>query len=85
MSLIFSRYKMLENLLEDTLKNSLEIKDEKINGLQSRLKEMTVRSSELKSQLHKVTSQCESYKLKYEDFCKENAPKYAPVACYSYG
>ncbi|KAG1685228.1 Girdin [Nymphon striatum] len=62
-----NRYKMLENLLEDTLKNSLEIKDEKIKSLENKVKELQEKGMELKSKLTKSNCQCDNFKVKYEE------------------
>ena len=48
------RFNALESMLEETLKSSLEVKDEKIASLESRLNESVSRNSRLKDQIIQV-------------------------------
>lgn len=49
-----SRYKALESMLEETLKRSVEVREEKIASLESRLAESVNRNKELRKQLLEV-------------------------------
>lgn len=49
-----SKYKVLESMLEDTLKRSVEVREEKIASLESRLTESVNRNKELRKQLMEV-------------------------------
>lgn len=51
---LYSRFKMLESELESTLKNSLQIKDEKIAALQARLQESSSLNQQLRQELRTV-------------------------------
>lgn len=49
-----SRYKALESMLEETLKRSVEVREEKIASLESRLNESVSRNKELRKHLMEV-------------------------------
>ncbi|KAL5009181.1 hypothetical protein ScPMuIL_014762 [Solemya velum] len=62
-----SRYKALESLMEDALKRSMEIKEEKIQALQSRLEESKSRNIKLQDELRVLKRECESLKQRWEE------------------
>ncbi|XP_060071604.1 girdin-like [Ylistrum balloti] len=62
-----SRYKALENMMEDALKKSMEIKEEKIHALESRLEESKKRNIRLQDELRQLKQECESLKQRYEE------------------
>ncbi|XP_071537129.1 uncharacterized protein Girdin isoform X2 [Panulirus ornatus] len=65
------RYKALESMLEETLKRSVEVREEKIASLESRLTESVSRNKELRKQLMEVKSELESLRQRHqeEDAC----------------
>lgn len=56
-SILHSRYKLLESKLESTLKKSLEIKEEKIAALEARLQESSNLNQQLRQELKTVSLQ----------------------------
>ncbi|XP_021348797.1 girdin-like isoform X2 [Mizuhopecten yessoensis] len=62
-----SRYKALENMMEDALKKSMEIKEEKIHALESRLEESKKRNIRLQDEMRQLKQECESLKQRYEE------------------
>ena len=52
--LYFSRYKALEAMLEETMKRSVEVREEKIASLESRLSESVSRNQELRNNMMQV-------------------------------
>ncbi|KAG7164113.1 Girdin-like 1 [Homarus americanus] len=61
------RYKALESMLEETLKRSVEVREEKIVSLESRLTESVSRNKELRKQLMEVKSELESLRQRYQE------------------
>ncbi|XP_021246320.1 girdin isoform X4 [Numida meleagris] len=61
------RYKLLESKLESTLKNSLEIKEEKIAALEARLEESTNLNQQLRQELKTVKMNYEALKQRQEE------------------
>lgn len=53
----FSKYRILETKIESALKNSLKLKEEKIQGLESRLEESSSLNQQLRSELTSVRKQ----------------------------
>lgn len=49
-----SKYKILESKIESTLKKTLEIREEKIHGLESRLEESSSLNQQLRTELSTV-------------------------------
>lgn len=64
---IFSRFKALESLMEDTLNKSLSIKEDKIEALESRLEESKNRNLKLQEELRITRRECESLKQRMEE------------------
>uniref|UniRef100_A0A4W3GPS4 Coiled-coil domain containing 88A n=1 Tax=Callorhinchus milii TaxID=7868 RepID=A0A4W3GPS4_CALMI len=62
-----SRYKLLEYKLESTLKQSLEIKEEKIATLEARLEESTNLNQQLRQELKTVKKNYEALKQRHEE------------------
>uniref|UniRef100_A0A4W3GSF9 Coiled-coil domain containing 88A n=1 Tax=Callorhinchus milii TaxID=7868 RepID=A0A4W3GSF9_CALMI len=61
------RYKLLEYKLESTLKQSLEIKEEKIATLEARLEESTNLNQQLRQELKTVKKNYEALKQRHEE------------------
>ncbi|KAK8405973.1 hypothetical protein O3P69_006998 [Scylla paramamosain] len=61
------RYKALESMLEETLKRSVEVREEKIASLESRLSESVNRNKELRNQLLEVKSELESLRQRHQE------------------
>ncbi|XP_050690799.1 girdin-like, partial [Eriocheir sinensis] len=61
------RYKALESMLEETLKRSVEVREEKIASLESRLAESVNRNKELRKQLLEVKSELESLRQRHQE------------------
>nr|XP_045601739.1 girdin-like isoform X2 [Procambarus clarkii] len=62
-----SRYKALESMLEETLKRSVEVREEKIASLESRLSESVSRNKELRKHLLEVKSELESLRQRHQE------------------
>ncbi|XP_047737641.1 girdin [Hyalella azteca] len=65
--IVLFRYHALEALLEETLKSSLEVRDEKIASLESRLNESVARNSQLRQQLLQVRTELECVLLRQQE------------------
>ncbi|KAK3851153.1 hypothetical protein Pcinc_042174 [Petrolisthes cinctipes] len=61
------RYKALESMLEETLKRSVEVREEKIASLESRLTESVNRNKELRNQFMDVRSELESLRQRHQE------------------
>ncbi|XP_066975433.1 LOW QUALITY PROTEIN: dynamin-like GTPase OPA1, mitochondrial [Macrobrachium rosenbergii] len=62
-----SRYKALEAMLEETLKRSVEVREEKIASLEIRLGESISRNKELRKELMEVKSEFETLQQRYHE------------------
>ncbi|XP_052106053.1 girdin-like isoform X7 [Mytilus californianus] len=62
-----NRYKALENMMEEALVKNMEIKEDKILSLQSRLDESKNRNVRLQEELRILKRECESLKQRYEE------------------
>ncbi|XP_041353536.1 girdin-like isoform X2 [Gigantopelta aegis] len=62
-----NKYKALESLMHDTLTKNMEIKEEKIQALESRLEESKNRNQKLNDELRKLKKETESLKQRYEE------------------
>ncbi|MBN3296131.1 DAPLE protein, partial [Amia calva] len=62
-----NKYKILETKIESTLKKTLEIKEEKIHSLESRLEESSSLNQELRSELSSVKRNVEALKQRQEE------------------
>ena len=51
---LLSKYKILETKIESTLKKTLELREEKIQGLESRLEESSSLNQQLRTELTTV-------------------------------
>ncbi|XP_069946273.1 girdin isoform X2 [Cherax quadricarinatus] len=61
------RYKALESMLEETLKRSVEVREEKIVSLESRLAESVSRNKDLRNHLLEVKSELESLRQRHQE------------------
>ncbi|XP_042859655.1 girdin-like isoform X2 [Penaeus japonicus] len=61
------RYKALESMLEETLKRSVEVREEKIASLESRLNESVSRNKELRKHLMEVKSDFETLRQRHQE------------------
>ncbi|XP_068240760.1 girdin isoform X2 [Palaemon carinicauda] len=61
------RYKALEAMLEETLKHSVEVREEKIVSLETRLSESISRNKELRKELMEVKSEFETLQQRYHE------------------
>lgn len=52
--LYFSRYRLLESRLEETVKQSMKIKEEKISSLEKKLEESNILNATLRTELATV-------------------------------
>ncbi|XP_076028597.1 protein girdin isoform X5 [Oratosquilla oratoria] len=60
-----SRFKVLESMLEETMKRSIELREEKISALESRLEESVNRNKEFRNELLQVKREYESLKQRH--------------------
>ncbi|CAG2253416.1 unnamed protein product [Mytilus edulis] len=65
--IVIVRYKALENMMEEALVKNMEIKEDKILSLQSRLDESKNRNVRLQEELRILKRECESLKQRYEE------------------
>lgn len=64
-----SRYKALESMLEETLKRSVEVREEKIASLESRLNESVSRNKELRKHLMEVRYESANVSSQFSSVC----------------
>ncbi|KAK3093661.1 hypothetical protein FSP39_018593 [Pinctada imbricata] len=64
---VIVRYKALESMMEETLKRSMQIKEEKIHSLESRLEESKNRNQRLHEEVRIMKRECESLKQRFEE------------------
>ncbi|XP_066279311.1 girdin-like isoform X19 [Branchiostoma lanceolatum] len=70
-----SRWKALESRMESELKKSLEIKEEKVHALESRLNESVNRNQKLRDELRTLRREHEALQQKYEEEQGSSPPK----------
>ncbi|XP_053538914.1 protein Daple isoform X2 [Ictalurus punctatus] len=62
-----NKYKILESKIESALKNSMELKEEKIQGLESRLEESSSLNQQLRTELASVKKTLEALRQRQEE------------------
>ncbi|ELU01156.1 hypothetical protein CAPTEDRAFT_219709 [Capitella teleta] len=72
-----NRYRLLESMMNDAQSNSLAIKEERINALESRLRESMERNSRLQEQIKDVRTNYEALQQRRdEDIMLQSAPSH---------